>query len=475
MQRRRDFRYFRFQSSDDERRFLNIRVQTLDRARLAQKQRADRLENENKRLKEELEKIKEELERVKKQRDTYKDMVFKENTPTVKSASERKRGGQIGHIGHGRKISEKIDQEITCYLFCCPTCHTPVERTKTVQTHTVCDLPHWGNMQPITTRYRIERQWCTLCKKEVHAQPEGIIPGSKLGSILLTTILIWHYRMRIPYEKIQEQVSCFYGIHVSVGSLAGMLHRARQYLGCEYQQLIQEIRGSPVVHADETSWRVNGKNWWCWTTATEKATVYTITESRGKGVAEKLLNDAKGILVRDDYGAYTKLPLQQQSCWAHLLRKSHEEVARDGASVEMQELHKKLKALFLLLQEAIQQPFNKKHRQELYAWYTNDLQEIIQSSYESEDAKRIQTRVRHQYTNLLTALVYEGVPLTNNLAERAIRPLVVTRKISGGSRSVEGAKTHAVNMSVIETFCKRKQPLLTSLYSSLVTPTIVNN
>jgi transposase len=475
MQRRRDFSYFRYQSTDDEKRYLRIQTQTLERARLAQKQRADTLEEENKKLKQENEKLKEELERVKKQRDSYKDMVFKANTVKAKASQERKRGGQIGHKGYGRKIPKNIDHYVKCYLLCCPECHTPVKRTKAVLTHTVCDLPAWEDMHPVITEYHIERQWCSQCKKEVHARPQGVVPESKLGSILLTMVLVWHYRMRLPYAKITEQLQFFYGIHVSVGSLVQMHQRTRQLLGKEYEMILKEVRGSPVVHADETSWRVNGKNWWCWTTTTEKATAYTITESRGKGVAEKLLCHAKGVLVRDDYGAYTKLPLTQQSCWAHLLRKSHEEVARDTASEEMKLLHKKLKVMFLLLGEDIAKPYHKTQRQELYSWYTKDLQKIIQTTYQQADAKRIQTRVRNQYTNLITALLHVGVPLTNNLAERAIRPLVVTRKISGGSRSVEGAKTHAVNMSIVETICKRKQPLLKTLHASLLKGSIVDN
>ena len=475
MMRRRDYRYFRFQSTDDEKRYLRIKTQTLERARLAHKQRADKLEEENKKLKEKLRQMEEELEKVKKQRDSYKEIVFKANIPKEKATPGKKRGGQTGHKGYGRKTSERIDQYATCYLICCPDCDTPLKRTKARITHTVTDLPRWQEMQPITTAYRIERQWCRRCKKEVHAKPQGVVPESKLGIILVTMIVVWHYRMRLPYAKIQEQLQFFYGISLSVGSLVLMTQRARHYLGNDYDQLLQEVRGSPVIHADETSWRVNGQNYWCWTVATKKAAMYKIAESRGKGVAEELIQSARGVLVRDDYGAYMKLPLKQQSCWAHLLRKTHEEVARDTVSEEMKRLHKKLKELFTLLQEDISKPYQKGQRQKLYDWYTKDLQKIIQTPYRAEDAKRIQTRVRNQYTNLLIALLYEGVPLTNNLAERAIRPMVVTRKISGGSRSLEGAKTHAVNMSIIETICKRKLPLLETLHSSLLKGSTGNN
>jgi len=131
-------------------------------------------------------------------------------------------------------------------------------------------------------------------------------------------------------------------------------------------------------------------------------------------------------------------------------------------------LHKKLKTLFDLLTEDISQPFNQEVRQELYGWYLKDIEKIINTHFECSDTKRIQTRIRNQNVNLLTALLYDGVSLTNNAAERAIRPMVVTRKISGGSKTPNGAKTHAVNMSIIETIVKRKLALLSTLQDYLL-------
>ena len=76
---------------------------------------------------------------------------------------------------------------------------------------------------------------------------------------------------------------------------------------------------------------------------------------------------------------------------------------------------------------------------------------IQRREYLSKDAQAVQTRIKNQDKNLLTALRHADVPLTNNHAERQIRPLAVMRKISGGSRSSKGAATHAVNLSVVQT------------------------
>ena len=70
----------------------------------------------------------------------------------------------------------------------------------------------------------------------------------------------------------------------------------------------------------------------------------------------------------------------------------------------------------------------------------NIKQNIIDKKFQYADVKTIQTRIKNQGKNLLTAVLHDDVPLTNNLAERALRPMVVMRKISGGSKSMTGAK-----------------------------------
>lgn len=215
---------------------------------------------------------------------------------------------------------------------------------------------------------------------------------------------------------------------------------------------------------------MNGINNWCWAFLKADAVYYTIAESRGKGIPEKILKDChpEDVLVRDDYAGYKKLSFVHQSCWAHLLRESHKEVTQKTASEEMKHLHQLLKYLYAQLSLATAKPFVTEKRRTLHAALLRQLQDMIQAGYTAEDAQRIQYRIAAQEKNLLTALLYENVPLTNNLAERAIRPLVVTRKISGGSRSSSGAQTHAINMSVIQTMKMKNQPLIPTLQTYLL-------
>lgn len=469
-----------------ELRYLRIRVQQLERVHILQKSKADKLEEllkERDRLIAELEKqrdfLTEDIEEMKRQRDVYRGMVYKpgKKKKSPSNSSEKKKktmGAPKGHKGYGKKKPENIDQQIHAQLTQCPGCHTELEGTKATVSHTITDLPHWALMRPIVTQYHIERQWCQKCKKEVHATPKGVIPGSRFGSNLLTMVLVWKYRFRDPLNKIVEKLYAFYGLGLSEGTLVGMMQRAKEWLGDDYEKLIVEIRGASVKHADETGWRINGENAWAWVFLSKQSVYYTIEETRGKGVPEEKLKGATGVLIRDDYGGYTKLPILQQSCWAHLLRKSHEAIEQESVSEEMQGLHKKLKTMYVLLMEDLAQPFDKQARKTWHQEYLTDIHKIINTIYTAKDARKIQTRIRHQEKNLITALLYPDVVLTNNDAERAIRPLVITRKISGGSRSTNGAKTHAVNMSIIETINKRHQPLLSTLQSLLLTAAVKN-
>ena len=409
-------------------------------------------------LKQQIEKLTKELTELKailgieqEKAKKFAGMIFKSN---VKKENERDlntapRGAQPGHIPHRREAPIKIDREIVVHLSHCPECKNPLSETTSTDERIVEDLPE---TKIETTRYHIQRQWCGTCKKEVCAIPSGTIPFCHFGINILVSILFLKYRIRTPLSKISEIFQSQYSLSITQGAIQNILETLHKTFTKEYDKILKDIRNAPIKHADETSWRIDGINGWCWLFATPNAALYTIEETRGKGVPEKIFGRSPtGLLVRDDYGGYKKIPIDQQSCWAHLLRVSHEKVTQDIVSDEMKHLHQELKNLFLELNEHIKQPFCKKNRQKLFKKYTKIFQSITKRTYTHDDVKSVQTRIRNQGTNLIKALLYENAPLTNNHAERMIRTIVVTRKISGGSRSDQGSAIHAVNMSIMQT------------------------
>jgi len=485
--------YFNYQSTDDEKRILRRDLDRVRRAVASHKQRREEAEHKVKEwqkkyqeVERENEQLKKEIEEIRRQRDTYKNMLFKNNVDHATSSPEsslletltpkKKRGGQQGHLGHGRMFPCKINCHKRVYAKICPDCHTKLKRTSATTTHTVEDIPAPSVVKPIVTQYSVERQWCTSCNKEVTAKPVEVIPGSKLGINLVTYIMLLKYGATVPLDAIVLLLANQYGLRISKGGIVQILHRTKRWLGPAYQRLKEEIRASPLVHADETGWRVEGVNNWIWAFLSKDAVCYQVEETRGKGVPQDFFKNSNphAVLVRDDYAAYQGIDLPQQSCWAHMLRNSHKEVTQETASWEMRELHQRLKNIYARLDAETQQPFDVTQRQSIYDTLLNDIRGIIRTPYTADDAIRIQKRVRNQNKNVLTALLYEGVPLTNNHAERTIRPLVVTRKISGGSRSTTGAQTHMVNMSIFQTIKLKNQPLIPTLQKYLLAGAIGN-
>lgn len=477
-----------WQSSDEEKRLLRIRVANLKKALAQQRQARQQLEQQNNELAKNLQaaqrtiqQLQEENDILQRQRDRFRDIIFKpkkkkaalqeEKKETFKSLQgKRKRGGQKGHKGYGRKMPENVDEIIRIYLTRCPHCSGEVSRSENIERHIVEDIPQLQETRVRAVCYETEVQWCKNCRRVIKGNAAEVIPGSRLGINTLLYVLLQKYICRSSWEIIEKNLQIFYGLKLSRGALVGMMHRTRKCLGEKYQDLLAAIQTSPVKHADETTWKIENMACWLWGFFTKQHAFYTITESRGKGVPQKILagSHPQDVLVRDDYGGYTKIPLNHQSCWAHLLRKSHEEATYPQASSEVKKLHKTLKNMFDAISKILPTPFDLTQRQEKHEEFEKLLQKIIEANYQYEDTKRIQTRISNQNLNLLTALIKENVPLTNNLAERALRPLVVIRKISGGSRSQNGALTLAVIMSVVQSLSLQNKPLIQSLKKSIL-------
>ena len=405
------------------------------------------LTEENGALKDEVRDLKLKFGIIQDTATKYAGMLFKSSVR--RAPSENKSGAQVGHVGHRRAQRARIDAVVRVALSHCPDCDTKLRRTDSHDTRIVEDIPV---RETVITKYEIERQWCTSCNTEVAGVPKNTLPGFSIGLNALTHILFLKYRLRTPLARIVEELRVTHALSLSEGGVQSILHAFRSQFIKEYGAILKEIRDAPVKHADETSWRIDGENCWAWLFTTQKAAYYTIEETRGKGVPEEVLGPAPdGLLVRDDYAGYSALPMPQHSCWSHLLRVSHDHAEKETASSEMKELHAELVTLFEALKIENEKPFVLTKRIPIHAAFLGKIRAIISRTYSAQDALAVHTRIQNQDGNLVEALLHESAPLTNNHAERMIRPLVVTRRISGGSRSDRGAATHAVNMTIMQT------------------------
>ena len=93
-------------------------------------------------------------------------------------------------------------------------------------------------------------------------------------------------------------------------------------------------------------------------------------------------------------------------------------------------------------------------------WLRRELERLQQMPTDSERAARLKKRIRRYRSEWLTCLDHPGVSPTNNLAEQALRAVVILRKLTFGSRTRAGAKRLGVMMTVIETTKRQGKSVL---------------
>lgn len=431
--------------------------------------RIDFLEGENARKdktimmqEERIKNLEEENRRLKGTGHKFRQMIFKENT---KQDKEDGRGGQEGHKASFRRRpkEEEINRNVLIELKKCPACDGALRKPQAWYERYSWDIPI--PVQPIISRYQIARYHCYHCKTWVQGVPKGLTPKSPFGINLMMYVLHMKYRGRATDMYIRESLSVLYGLQLSKGAIHGILDRSAELFGASYEGIKQAIEAGKHVHADETGWRVSGKNWYAWSFSNEKAVLYTIENTRGHGVPQKILKDFSGVVIRDGYQGYDRLSNEQQICLVHLLRNIKEDAETPGASQEMITLHESLKWLVRKARRLHKKCRTKAARRKLYQQIQCAMERLWKARiYENADAEKIRSWwLEKRHKRLFTFLKYADIPWENNAAERSIRPLVIRRKVCGGSRSPRGAERESINASCIATFLQQGKSLFAEI------------
>ncbi len=422
----------------------------------------EKLKEENTKLKEKNTQIKNELDLEKDKTKTYAKMIFKEK---VERKGKIKRGAKIEHKGVSRKrpTPDLIQEQVDVTVEVCPECGDRLEGCKRRYTRIIEDIVI--QTQTKITEYNIHQYKCKQCGERITAIPHNAIPQTPFGKQTFAYILFQRYRLKTPIAKIVEALREVHGLNISEGGVQNILKQASIRLKEKYDQLVELLKSGKIIHADETGWRVSGENWWTWLFANNDISLFSIENTRGKGIAEKFLDGFEGLLVRDAYGSYNHAGNgEQQVCWEHMLRKAHEYCGRKNASKEMVNLKEWLKKIYKQMMIFHKEKHTDHERLIYYQGMKNRFKKKRKRKWRKVDTKTFNKFwiIRHQ-DRILTFLKYKGAPAGNNLAERAIRPFAVFRKISGGSRSEVGAKITAINMSIVETWAKQGYSIMKDL------------
>jgi transposase len=246
-------------------------------------------------------------------------------------------------------------------------------------------------------------------------------------------------------------------IGVGAGSLMDIFHRCARIFENVPNKLVEEYRSSPVKHADETSWRTDGRTGYVWLFATPELSVFQFDENRSSRVPHSVFgNDPlPGVLVVDRYGEYNKAPCWIQYCYAHLLRTVQD---LDKEFPEEKEISTFVSVVAPMLALAMGLRGRRITDQEFYR-EASKLKSEIKSAMD-EPAKhlgirRIQEIFLESESKLYIWAENWAVPADNNLAERDLRPSVVARKVSYGSITDNGAMTRSILTSVVNMLRKR--------------------
>ena len=206
----------------------------------------------------------------------------------------------------------------------CPDCGTQLSGGWTHRTREVIELPQ---VPAEVTEHVYVARICPGCRRRClpPTQLDGVVMGKqRLGVNLLSLIATLREEGRLPIRSVQWYLDTVHQLRLSVGAIVSAIHRTAQRAQPAVAGIVDRIRASPVVHADETGWRQSGANGYVWTfsTPTER---YFLRRGRGKAVVDGALSDGfSGVLVSDFYAAYHHYDGPKQRCWAHLLRDIHD-------------------------------------------------------------------------------------------------------------------------------------------------------
>lgn len=418
---------------------------------MEKQRRIDQLTEENARLKQAL--------RYRQQRE--KDGFFGSSTPSAKlplkantlpGAEKKKRGAKIGHEGAGRQRFDETQADEVAQVSCarggaCPHCGRTLMNKGTKERWVLESCP----IKARRVLYRLRVGYCSHCKRTVTGSAPAVLPKGLYGNQLMANAATMHYLHGVPMGRVAEQLG------IAPSALMQLFHRLADLLAKVPDKLIQQYRQAPVKHADETGWRTGGKNGYAWLFATPTLSIFQYKNTRSGDVARAVLGQKPlpGVLVVDRYAGYNKSPCKIQYCYAHLLREVQDLEKNFPAVTEVKTFVGTLAPLLAQAMKLRGQTVSQAQFRTKAAALKTEIIRTVNHPAHHAGIQRVQDIFRDQKERLYHWARDSRVPTDNNLAERDLRPTVITRKTSFGSQSDDGAKTRGILTTVLQTLRKR--------------------
>src|SRR6185437_10291656 len=410
----------------------------------------ERLQEQLKALQAEMVELREQLAAARKNSSTSSkppssDIVKPGPSPKA-DAGQRSRGGQPGHPKHERQpfAPEQITlfQEHT--LDVCPDCGGPLRRNapyaKVVQQVDIAT-------PPLTIEQHTSPEyWCDHCDKPFKApMPAHIDKGGLVGLELTALIAFLKGGCHASFSTIRTFLRDVVGVTISRGELSKIIRKVSAALEKPYEELLRLLPSAAFLNVDETGHKNNGERWWTWCFRAELYTLYHIDAHRSADVLMDILGkEFQGILGCDYFSAYRRYMreggVRLQFCLAHLIRDvkflTTLPDARDRRYGE--DLRAALKELFAVFHQR-EQLSDRAFQAGLQRARDRVLQ-VGLSGPETQHGQNMAKRFRAHGAAYFTFVTTPGVEPTNNVAEQAIRFVVIDRHITQGTRSDGGQR-----------------------------------
>jgi len=430
--------------------------------------RVESLEADNERLRRENAELKDQLERARRAGKRQAAPFSKGKRASNPKKPGRKKGPAHGE--HHRRATpepERVDEEYEAELpGRCPRCGGSDVREAEMVDQYQTDIP----TRPIVRRFKIHVGCCAGCGKRVQGrhplQTSDAIgaAASQLGPNAHALMALANKRLGVSHGKVAKMLEPF-GIHTCAGTSARSMLRTAERCGAAHEQVRRRMRESQVIVPDETGWRIGALPAWLHVAVGDEGTCYMIDWTRSaEPLAELIGWDYSGRMVHDRWAPYDRFDLvEHQTCLDHLFRyaKALLETARGRARRFPNEVLAILGEALNLRDRWDEQVLPNRHGLLIQVGkLRRRLLDALPTRPRDPAAGRLagwlDKRVDEVFT-FLTVRARGSLPLdaTNYLAEQAIRPAVVNRKVCGGNRTERGAEAQATLMTVMET-CARQ-------------------
>ena len=337
----------------------------------------------------------------------------------------------------------------------CPDCGTHLNGGWVQRTREVIELPV---VPAEVTEHVLVARICPVCERRRVPKEafQGVVLGQqRLGVNLVSLMVTLREEGRLPLQTIQWYLKTVHQLHLSVGAIVWAIQGVAKQAQPAVSEVLEQVRTSPVVQGDETGWRQDGSNGYVWTFSTPNER-YFLRRGRDKGVVDEVLGPAfSGVLVSDFYAAYNHYPGLKQRCWAHLLRDIHELKRLYPEDPGLAQWAKAVHQVYTEAKASVLPRAQPGHRIQLM------LEEKLMALARPflHDPLAVQAKLCRRIERFIKELFVfvsdPAVPPDNNAAERSLRHLVTSRKISGGTRSQQGTDSKMALASLFGTWRAR--------------------